>query len=158
MRCSRSRRQFLQEGGCFAATLALLGLGSRELLALPVGIAVGEGGGQERRYPIPAADGVNIDRKASLIVVRFQGRMFAFALSCPHQNAAVKWLAKDQRFQCTKHDSEYRPNGIYVTGHATRNLDRFPVRREADMLVVDMTRVYHSDADAGAWAGAAVSV
>jgi nitrite reductase/ring-hydroxylating ferredoxin subunit len=158
MPCNRSRRQFLQEGGCFAVTLASLGLGSGQAFALPVGTVSGAGAGPERRYPIPAADGVDIDRKASVIVVRFSGHAFAFALSCPHQNAAVKWVAKNHRFQCTKHDSEYKPDGVYVTGHATRNLDRFPVRRDGDELVVDLSRVYHSDADAADWAAAMVAV
>jgi len=154
----KSRRQFLQEGGCFALTLAALGLGSGSALALPVGTVSGAGSGAERRYPIPAADGVDVDRKASVIVVRFKGQVFAFALSCPHQNAAVKWVAKDGRFHCTKHDSEYKPDGIYVTGHATRNMDRFPVHRDGDAIVVDMSKVFHSDSDAAAWAAAAVTV
>ena len=158
MPCRQSRRQFLQEGGCFVLTLASLGLGTGSALALPVGTVSGAGAGTERRYPIPAADGVDIDRKASVIIVRFSGHAFAFALSCPHQNAAVKWVAKNHRFQCTKHDSEYKPDGVYVTGHATRNLDRFPVRRDGDDLVVDLSRVYHSDADAAEWVSATVAV
>jgi Rieske Fe-S protein len=155
---SSSRRAFLQQGGCFALTLAALGLGGRDALALPVAELAGGGGGSERRYPIPAADGVNVDHGASLILVRYSGHVFAFALSCPHQNAAVKWLPKDHKFQCTKHDSEYKPDGVYVTGHATRNLDRFPVHRDGDSVVVDMTKVFHSDSDAAAWAAAAVTV
>ena len=50
--------------------------------------------GGERRYPIPAADSVNIDHAAQLIVARFQGQVFVFSLSCPHQNNAVKWLPR----------------------------------------------------------------
>ena len=155
-----SRRQFLREGGCFALTLAALGLGSPEALALPVGFTASAAGAaaNERRYPIPPADRVDIDRKSSIIVVRFNGKMSAFALSCPHQNAAVKWVAKNNRFQCTKHDSEYTPAGVYVTGHATRNMDRFPVRVEDGMLVVDASKVFHSDNDAAAWNAAAVAV
>jgi Rieske Fe-S protein len=153
-----TRRQFLQEGGCFALSIAALGFGSADLFALPMGDVSGQGTGNERRYPVPAADGVNIDRKVSVIIVRFSGHMAAFALSCPHQNAAVKWVEKKQRFQCTKHDSEYKPDGVYVTGHATRNLDRFPVHLDNGMLVVDMSKVFHSDADAAAWTAATVTV
>src|SRR5882757_4573901 len=118
-----TRRAFLQStGGCFAITVAVLGLGVDRALALPVLMTEGAQSGGERRYPIPATDSVNIDRSAQLIVTRFQSNVYVFALSCPHQNAAVKWLAKDHRFQCTKHDSEYKPDGLYTTGHATRNL------------------------------------
>jgi Rieske Fe-S protein len=80
------------------------------------------------------------------------------ALSCPHQNAAVKWLAKDQRFQCTKHDSQYQPTGQYVTGHATRNMDRYVIRRDADAIVVDLHKWVQSDKDPAGWAAAALSV
>src|SRR5690242_13003771 len=103
MPCNQTRRQFLHEGGCFALTIAALGLGSADAFALPMGEVSGTGTGHERRYPVPAADGVDIDRKASVIIVRYSGHMSAFALSCPHQNAAVKWVPKNQRFQCTKH-------------------------------------------------------
>jgi Rieske Fe-S protein len=84
--------------------------------------------------------------------------MFAFALSCPHQNAAVKWVAKDHRFQCTKHDSEYQPDGTYTTGHATRNLDRFPIRRDGDAVVVNLNAVYRSDQNHSGWEAAAVTL
>jgi Rieske Fe-S protein len=78
------------------------------------------------------------------------------ALACPHENAAVKWIAKDGRFQCSKHDSRYTPEGTYTSGHATRNLDRFPVRREQNEVVVTVDRVYRSDQNMAAWASAAV--
>jgi len=101
---------------------------------------------------------VNIDRKAQVIVVRFANHMYAMALACPHESAAVKWVAKDHRFQCTKHDSQYTPEGTYRTGRATRNLDRFPVRREGNDVVVATDRVYRSDQNAPAWAAASVDL
>jgi len=154
-----SRRAFLQSaGGCFAVAVATLGLGARGALALPGLMTEGVQSGGERRYPIPPADSVNIDRSAQLIVARFQGHVYVFALSCPHQNAAVKWLSKDQRFQCTKHDSEYKPDGLYTTGHATRNLDRYMIRRDLDSVVVDLHRWVQSDKNPQEWAAAAIAV
>ena len=73
------------------------------------------------------------------------------ALACPHQNATVKWVDKDHRFQGTKHDSRYTPDGTYTSGRATRNLDRFPIRLEDDTVVVATDRVYRSDQAQGAW-------
>jgi nitrite reductase/ring-hydroxylating ferredoxin subunit len=101
---------------------------------------------------------VNIDRDAQVILVRASGKVFAFALSCPHQNAAVKWVAKDRRFQCTKHDSRYQPDGAYTEGHATRNLDRFPIRREADAVIVSLDAVFRSDQNRAGWDAAAVTL
>jgi Rieske Fe-S protein len=117
-----------------------------------------EGTDSERRYAIPAADGVNIDRGAQVILVRYANNVYAMALACPHENAAVKWLAKDRRFQCTKHDSKYTPEGTYTSGHATRNLDRFPIRRDGDSVVVTVDRVFRSDQDQTGWNAARVGL
>jgi Rieske Fe-S protein len=59
---------------------------------------------------------------------------------------------------CSKHDSTYQPTGIYTSGRATRNLDRFPIRRDDDHVVVDVTKVFKSDEDPSGWASAAVAV
>jgi nitrite reductase/ring-hydroxylating ferredoxin subunit len=154
---STCRRTFLRKGGCGLVTLALLGLGE-SAWALPVTWVEGSGSDTERRYSIPSVDGVSIDRRAQIIVVRYAGHVYAMALACPHENAAVKWIAKDGRFQCSKHDSRYTPEGVYTSGHATRNLDRFPVRREGNEVVVTIDRVYRSDQNLPAWTSAGVSV
>lgn len=153
-----SRREFLQSAGCFGLTAALFGLGSAEARALPVGIAAGEQRGGEKRYLIPPGDGVNIDRDAQVILVRYQGHVFVFALSCPHQNNAVKWVAKDHRFQCTKHDSQYQPDGVHTEGRATRNMDRYVIRRDGNSVVVDLRKWVESDKDPAAWAAATIAV
>jgi nitrite reductase/ring-hydroxylating ferredoxin subunit len=153
-----SRREFLQSAGCFGMAVALLGLSSGEAGALPVSLTEGSQNAGERRYPIPATDSVNVDNAAQLIVVRFAGHVYVFALSCPHQNNAVKWLAKDHRFQCTKHDSQYQPDGVHTAGRATRNLDRYVIRRDGDSVVVDLHRWIQSDKDPPGWAAAAIAV
>jgi nitrite reductase/ring-hydroxylating ferredoxin subunit len=151
-----SRRAFLQTAGCFATTLALFGLVGGDASALDVTFLAGTQAGNERTYPVPAADGVTVDRDAQVIIARVNGRVAAMALSCPHQNAAVKWLEKDHRFQCTRHDSQYTPDGTYTSGRATRNMDRFPIRRDGSTLHVDVTKVFHSDQDPAGWAAASV--
>jgi Rieske Fe-S protein len=153
-----SRRAFLQSVGCFGAAIAMLGLTSGEALALPVFMTEGSQAGDERRYPIPATDSVNVDRTAQLIVARAQGHVYVFALSCPHQNNAVKWLPKDHRFQCTKHDSQYQPDGVHTSGRATRNMDRYVIRRDGDVVVVDLHRWIQSDKDPAAWAAATIAI
>jgi Rieske Fe-S protein len=154
MRCSDpSRRAFLQQGACALLTTTALGL-PPDAAALPVTFVTGESAGAERQYPVPAADGVSIDRTAQVILVRAGHSLYAMALACPHQNAAVKWIDKDHRFQCTKHDSRYTPDGTYTSGRATRNLDRFPIRLAGETVVVATDRVYRSDQDAAAWRAA----
>ena len=152
--CNESRRAFLQQGGCGLLSLAAMGLVGDAVL--PVKAIAGVGTAKEKSYPVPAADGVNIDRSSSVMIVRYAGHLYAFSLACPHENAAVKWVAKDKRFYCTKHDSQYTADGTYTTGHATRNLDRFPIRKEGTSVIVSLDRVFHSDANKAAWSAAAV--
>ena len=134
----QSRREFLQSAGVRIA-VAMLGLGSVTPTSRPVGFLEGTPRGRQRRYPIPPTDGVNIDRGTSVIIARFNGHVYAFALSCPHENNAVKWVAKEHRFQCTKHDSQYQPDGVHTSGRATRSLDRYAIQRDGDSVAVDPT-------------------
>lgn len=152
-----ARRQFMQTVGCFAGALAALGV-SRDVLADPVAIIDSDQAGTEKTYPIPAADGVSVDRAAQVILVRANGHVFAFALSCPHQNAAVKWVAPHNQFECTKHDSHYTADGTHVSGRATRNLDRMPIRKDGTVVHVDTAHVFESDKDQSGWNAATIGV
>lgn len=142
------RREFLRAGGCFLLAFA----------GLPIFEVDSIGGPTEKRFALPATDSVNIDRQSQAILVRNQNSIFAFALACPHEHAAVKWLPKDRRFQCSKHDSQYQPNGTYTAGKATRNLDRFAIRREDASIVVDLTHWFESDKNPAGWASAAIQL
>ena len=153
-----SRREFLQSVGYAGLAAALFGLSPEQASALPLTMEQGTGSGGERRYPVPAGDGVNVDRSASVIVVRLSGHMYAFALSCPHENNAVKWVAKDKRFQCTKHDSQYSSEGVHTSGRATRNMDRYAIRRDGDAIAVNMHQWFQSDKDPAGWASATITL
>jgi Rieske Fe-S protein len=123
-----------------------------------VGATGTQTGPDERSYPLPAADGVTIDRDTQVIVVRFQQKVYAFNLACPHENTALRWRQRDGRFQCPRHESQYQPDGTFIQGRATRNMDRFAVKRGGDSVVVDLNRLFRSDAQAQDWSAAAVSV
>jgi len=143
---SPSRREFLQ-------IVAALGF-----VSLPVVFVEGVDAASEQKYPFPSADGVTIDRKQQVIIVRAQGHVYAFNLSCPHENTALKWLPKDNRFQCPKHESKYQPNGTFMSGRATRNMDRLSIRRDGNDLFVDLSHIIKSDANAAAWEAATIPV
>ena len=138
-------------------SVAAFGFSGNDTLPVAFGRSV-EAAGSERRYPVPAADGVTIDRKDQVIVVRYQQHLYAFNLACPHENTALKWLPKDWRFQCPKHESRYQPSGQFIDGRATRNMDRLGVRLEEMTLVVDLNKFYRSDKDAAGWAAATVAL
>lgn len=110
------------------------------------------------KYPIPAADGASVDTRNEVILCRVGSDVFAFALSCPHQNTALKVLSKNRGFQCPKHKSKYEPNGTFIEGRATRNMDRLPVSRDGTFIVVDVDVAIASDTDAARWAAAVVHV
>jgi nitrite reductase/ring-hydroxylating ferredoxin subunit len=150
-----SRREFLHLT-CVTFTAAALGLNAADATALPITVADGLAAGAEHRFPLPTGDGVTIDRKEQVIIVRYQGHLYAFNLSCPHENTALKWLPKDVRFQCPKHQSQYQPTGTFTSGRATRNMDRLAIRKEGDALFVDLSHIIKSDSNPAGWAAATI--
>jgi Rieske Fe-S protein len=157
-----TRREFLGAAATAAAAAAALlglGLGADRLAALPVTLGdAASANGELRTYPIPAADGVTIDKKAQVILVRYQQAIYAFALSCPHENAALRWRDGDKRFQCPRHESKYSPDGQFLSGRATRNMDRFGIVRQENSVVVDLAKYYRSDQNNDEWAAAVVKL
>ena len=117
-----------------------------------------EVGPSQATFPLPAADGVTIDKKTQIIIVRLQGKVIAFNLSCPHENAAVRWKPAVSRFECTKHDSKYSPDGKYIGGRSTRNMDRLSIKRDGANVIVDLTKLIKSDTQPGDWAAAILTI
>jgi Rieske Fe-S protein len=155
-----SRRDFLKQatGIVSAALVGLSGLpGVGEALPLSETAPLSSSG-NELTYPMPDADGATIDRDNGVIVVRYQARIFAFNLSCPHENAAVRWKPAVSRFECSRHDSKYQPNGAYTSGRATRNMDRFALKRNGNTIVVDVSRLIQSDTQKALWEAAAIAL
>ncbi len=156
---SSSRRDFLKSSAaCVGGAFARCSLLPDTLRALPVHMIDGAGAGAEQSYPIPATDSVNVDGKTGLILARAAGKVYAFSMSCPHERAAVKWVPKDNRFACTKHDSKYRPDGTYISGRSTRSLDRFPIRRDGNQILVTLDLVFRFDKDPAGWEKAVIAL
>jgi Rieske Fe-S protein len=158
--CTRtSRRGFLGQISSAALAAALASeLAGSDAEALPIAESTGGGAEAERTYPLPTTDGVTIDQDAQVILVRHQNRVYAFALACPHENTALRWRQQDVRFQCPRHESKYQPDGTFISGRATRNMDRFAVRRAGDTIVVDVNQWFRSDQQATQWAAAVVTL
>jgi Rieske Fe-S protein len=139
--------------------------------ALALGVAPGRGyaltvnfasalraAGEEAVYPIPSQDGATIDKEHKVTVVRHQDRVYAFALWCPHQRTALRWEEAERRFRCPKHKSTFQPDGAFVSGRATRALDRHALRRDGDTVVVDLSAVFREDQDLERWSQAVVQL
>lgn len=138
-----------------AGVVAALGLGASEAHAMTWRLVTPvHKEDEEHSYPIPTADGAMIDKQNQIIVVRWQGKAYGFNLSCPHQNTALHWHPEDSQFQCPKHHSRYQPDGVFISGRATRSMDRFGVRRDGDNIVVDVDKYYRQDQNAAEWTAA----
>jgi Rieske Fe-S protein len=154
------RRSFLRDAGTAAAAgLAAIGIVSGTVAGMPVSpVSPVYETGEEKAYPIPAVDGVQIDRNLDTIVARTGGKVYVFSLACPHQNTAIKWQADKNRFECPKHKSRYTPDGTFIEGRATRGLDRFDVKKVGNTVVANLDRVYQEKDNKDQWQAAFITV
>lgn len=155
-----TRRDFLMDAlRASAAALAAIGLSTDAANAMPVRFVSALASlGEDKSYPVPSADGVQIDKANEVILARTGKSVYAFALACPHQNTTLKWDAEANRFQCPKHKSRYNPDGTFIEGRATRGLDRYAVRLAGSNIVVDLDKLYQEDTDQSAWSRALVTL
>jgi len=153
-----SRRQFFKTGIQAAALAAVASAFPGSAGAAPIRWIDARRAGPLLHYSVPDGDGVEVDRDNEVILARSGASVMAFALSCPHQRSLLRWREGDQKFQCTKHHSEYSPTGVYRKGRATRNMDRLAIRLEGEEIVVDPSTVYLSDEDPQGWASALVTL
>ena len=155
-----NRRDFLLDAlRAGAAALTAIGMAPGGADAMPLHwISAIAAAGEERTYPVPAADGVQIDKANEVILARSGKSVYAFALACPHQNTALRWDAGNNRFQCPKHKSKYRPDGTFIEGRATRGMDRYAVRLVGTNIVVDIDKVYEEDTNLAQWQQAVVTL
>lgn len=151
-----SRRDFLHGT---ASLLVGLAATPGDPLRLPVRLAAAlRRLGQEAVYPVPSQDGAIMDRDHEVILVRYQDRIYAFGLSCPHQRTPLRWQEEQQRFQCPKHKSTFQMDGAFLAGRATRSMDRFALRREGDTVVVDLSALFREDEDRDRWVDAVLQL
>lgn len=152
------RRAFLRHAG-------LATIGALIMVGVPPGLAATprpvRAMPRKRRdanptYPIPSQDGVQIDHTNDVILVRWKNAVYAFNLSCPHQNTALRWNPGDAQFQCPKHHSKYQPDGTFISGRATRSMDRFSLTRVGNEIVVNVNAMHKNDVDRTGWSDAVI--
>ena len=155
-----NRRDFLLDAlRAAAAALAAIGMTPSGADAMPLQwISAIAAKGEEKTYPVPAADGVQIDKGNEVILARSGKSVYAFALACPHQNTALRWDGGNNRFQCPKHKSKYRPDGTFIEGRATRSMDRYAVKLAGNNVLVDIDKLYQEDTDNALWQHAVVTL
>jgi nitrite reductase/ring-hydroxylating ferredoxin subunit len=148
------RRTFLR-ATALGVLAALVGDAALPTLARAVGTtAPAATKGAELRYTIPAADSVAVDEGNELILVRWQGRAYAFSTKCTHRGATLEWRAAEGRVFCPKHKARFRPDGAHDSGRTTRALDRYDIRRDGAALAIRLDVLRRVDTDPAGWAAA----
>ena len=149
------RRAFLRDAAVAAVGMFVaLGASPAKAAAMPIEFVSALGGGKEdKSYAIPAKDGAQIDKQNETMIARWQGKVYVFAMTCPHQNTALKWSDTDSQFECPKHHSRFMPDGVYVkdSGRATRGLDRFAVRKDGNNVVANLDKLFQEDDNESDW-------
>jgi nitrite reductase/ring-hydroxylating ferredoxin subunit len=152
------RRAFLR-----AAALGVLGALAGEAafpeIASSLGTAKGTPVGRaELRYALPAGDGVQVDESNEVILVRWQGRVYAFSAKCPHRGGRLEWRAAESRVYCPKHKARFRADGAHDSGRSSRDLDRYDIHRDGSSLVIRLDVLRRADTDPAGWAAAVVAL
>jgi nitrite reductase/ring-hydroxylating ferredoxin subunit len=156
-----SRRRFLRDVGAMVAAVLAVGAVSSPAAALVNAVAeVGptNAAGPLRTYTLPATDSISVDVGSDLILARWQGRVYAFSLKCPHRGARLEWRDDEQRIFCPKHKARFTPNGAHDSGRGSRDLDRYRLSRQNGSVVVDLGAVLRADTNADAWRGAVLAI
>ena len=68
------------------------------------------------------------------------GGFLAMSRSCTHLNCTVPWVAKENRFICPCHSSEFDITGEVINPPAPRALDLYALSIENDVLKVDTSK------------------
>jgi len=152
------RRAFLR-----AAALGVLGALAGEAALPELARAIGtttptRSRRAELRYVLPASDGVDVDESNEVILVRWQGRAYAFSAKCPHRGARLEWRPAESRVFCPKHKARFRADGAHDSGRQSRDLDRYDIRRDGSSLVIRLDVLRRADTDPAGWAAAVVAL
>ena len=155
------RRAFLRDVGLsVTAALAMIAVGAPPIALAEAVVetkALGMRGAQ-RTYTLPASDTIQIDADNDVIIARWQNRIYAFSLRCPHRGTRLEWLAGEHRVFCPKHKARFHPDGSHDSGRQSRNLDRYDISRQGSSLLVNLDVLRREDSDPEAWRAAVIVV
>jgi nitrite reductase/ring-hydroxylating ferredoxin subunit len=155
------RRAFIKDVGVMVAALFAAGAVSSPAVALAstiTEIRPSASRGILRTYTLPSANSISIDVDNDLILARWENRVYAFSLKCPHRGTRLEWHSDEQRIFCPKHKARFTPNGTHDSGRGSRDLDRYGLTRQGSAVVVDLGTALRADTDAAAWRGAVITL
>jgi len=112
--------------------------------------------GTQRTYAVPAGDAISIDVDNDVILARWQNRVYAFSLKCPHRGTQLEWHADERRVFCPKHKARFTGDGLYDSGRRTRDLDRYDIAHRGSSVDVDLGTLRRADQEPDAWRRAVI--
>jgi nitrite reductase/ring-hydroxylating ferredoxin subunit len=142
--------------GAVGPTLALADSVS-EIAPSRSGGGGGGGGDRTRTYAVPAGNSISVDAGNDVILARWDNRVYAFSLRCPHRGTRLEWLDDERRVYCPKHKARFRPDGSHESGRRTRDLDRYSISRQGQSsIAVDLSALHRANEEPEAWESAVV--
>jgi nitrite reductase/ring-hydroxylating ferredoxin subunit len=111
-----------------------------------------------RTYALPPTDSISVDVDNDLILARWQNRVHAFSLKCPHRGTRLEWLENEKRIFCPKHKARFRADGAHDSGRSTRSLDRYALHLEGGAVVVELDTLYRVDENPAGWNAAVIAI
>lgn len=153
-----SRRAFLSNVAlAVAGAFALSATGATAALAKTVlETKPSRSLGTRLTYALPAQDAISIDVDNDVILARWQSRVYAFSLKCPHRGTQLVWHADERRVFCPKHKARFTPEGVHDSGRASRDLDRYDIARRGSSIEVDLGALRRVDQEPDAWRRAVI--
>ena len=156
-----SRRAFLRDAGLAvigALGLSALGRPAAAFAASVMEVNATDSSGMLRTYGLPTSNSISVDAANDVILARWEDRVFAFSLRCPHRGSRLEWHADEGRVFCPKHKARFRPDGSHDSGRQSRDLDRYDISRRGASIVVDVDALRRADQEPDAWRAAVIVV
>lgn len=71
--------------------------------------------------------------------------IYALSTTCTHLGCNPNWLEAEKKFKCPCHGSGFRITGVNFEGPAPRPLERYAIRVENDIVIVDKSRKFQKE-------------
>lgn len=97
--------------------------------------------GTREDYPKDGTINDKLTKSDRTIIVRDEGKIYAFNSTCPHRNAPVK--ADGNEIRCPSHGSKFSIHGTVTKGPARRSLTRYAISlNDKGHILVDKSKQF----------------
>lgn len=97
--------------------------------------------GDPSDYPL----GVTLMADYLTWIIREPEGFYALKAVCTHMKCQPEWNHQKNTFQCPCHNSQFKRNGINISGPAPRPLERLKIYLDNNRLKVDRSKVFRHE-------------